>query len=72
LPPAVYLAASYQDQHSSLKRNDAHWSLEEQLASQQAPTQVGTVFAELGIQPLFAFSDTPQWWLTTTASGCSH
>lgn len=48
----------YQDQHSCLKRNDAHWSLEEQLAGQQDPTQVGAVLAELGIQPLFAL--TPQ------------
>jgi len=48
----------YQDQHSCLKRNDSHWSLEEQLAGQQDPTQVGAVLAELGIQPLFAL--TPQ------------
>lgn len=48
----------YQDQHSCLKRNDAHWSLEEELAGQQDPTQVGAVLAELGIQPLFAL--TPQ------------
>jgi len=48
----------YQDQHSCLKRNDANWSLEEELAGQQDPTQVGAVLAELGIQPLFAL--TPQ------------
>jgi transposase len=48
----------YQDQHSCLKRNDSHWSLEEELAGQQDPTQVGAVLAELGIQPLFAL--TPQ------------
>jgi transposase len=48
----------YQDQHSCLKRNDSHWSLEEQLAGQQDPTQVGAVLAELGIEPLFAL--TPQ------------
>jgi transposase len=51
-------ASIYQDQHSCLKRNDSHWSLEEQLAGQQDPTQVGAVLAELGIQPLFAL--TPQ------------
>lgn len=48
----------YQDQHGCLKRNDHHWSLEEELAAQQDPTQVGAVLAELGIQPLFAL--TPQ------------
>jgi transposase len=48
----------YQDQHSCLKRNDHHWSLEEELAGHQDPTQVGAVLAELGIQPLFAL--TPQ------------
>jgi len=48
----------YQDQHSCLKRNDTHWSLEEELAGHQDPTQVGAVLAELGIQPLFAL--TPQ------------
>jgi transposase len=48
----------YQDQHSCLKRNDNHWSLKEELAGQQDPTQVGAVLAELGIQPLFAL--TPQ------------
>lgn len=48
----------YQDQHSCLKRNDTHWSLEEELAGQQDPTQVGAVLTELGIQPLFAL--TPQ------------
>jgi transposase len=51
-------ASIYQDRHSCLKRNDPHWSLEEQLAGQQDPTQVGAVLAELGIQPLFAL--TPQ------------
>ena len=51
-------ASIYQDQHSCLKRNDHHWSLEEELAGQQDPTQVGAVLAELGIQPLFAL--TPQ------------
>jgi transposase len=51
-------ASIYQDQHSCLKRNDSHWSLEEELAGQQDPTQVGAVLAELGIQPLFAL--TPQ------------
>ena len=31
----------YQDRHSALRRNDDSWSLEEQLAGRQRPTQVG-------------------------------
>jgi len=46
----------YQDKHSALKRNDPHWSLEEQLAGEQTPTQVGQALRELGIQPIFAHS----------------
>jgi hypothetical protein len=30
----------YRDRHSSLKRNDKLWTLEEELAGKQAPTQV--------------------------------
>ncbi len=48
----------YQDQHSALRRNDDNWSLEEQLAGEQEPTQVGLAFASLGIKPIFAL--TPQ------------
>ena len=33
--------AIYRDQHSTLQRNDAHWSLEEQLAGKELPTQDG-------------------------------
>jgi transposase InsO family protein len=46
----------YQDRHSALARTDAHWSLEEQLAGQQEPTQVGAALAALGITPIFALS----------------
>lgn len=31
----------YQDKHTALKRNDSYWSLEEELAGRQEPTQVG-------------------------------
>ena len=51
LPVAVY-----QDRHGALHRNDAHWTLAEQLAGQQAPTQVGHALATLGIQAIFALS----------------
>jgi transposase len=46
----------YQDRHSTLHRNDDHWSLEEQLSGRQDPTQVGLALEALGIQPIFALS----------------
>ena len=46
----------YQDRHSALKRNDTHWSLEEQLRGRQDPTQVGWALQELGIEPIYALS----------------
>ncbi len=46
----------YQDRHGTLKRNDDHWSLAEELAGKQAPTQVGAALEALGIQPIFALS----------------
>ena len=46
----------YQDRHSALRRSDGHWTLEEQLAGEQHPTQVGAALRELAIQPIFAHS----------------
>jgi hypothetical protein len=46
----------YQDRHSALKRNDPHWSLEEQLRGRQDPTQVGWALKELSIEPIYALS----------------
>jgi transposase len=46
----------YQDRHSALKRNDSHWTLEEQLRGRQDPTQVGWALQEFGIEPLYALS----------------
>lgn len=51
-------ASVYQDRHSSLKRNDNYWSIDEQLAGRQDPTQVGSALEALGIEPIFA--TTPQ------------
>jgi transposase len=48
----------YQDRHGALCRNDNHWTLEEQLAGRQEPTQVGRALDDLGIQALPAL--TPQ------------
>ena len=49
-------ASIYQDRHSALRRNDDSWSLEEQLAGRQLPTQVGQVLEDLAIHPIFALS----------------
>jgi transposase len=46
----------YQDCHGTLHRNDDHWSLEEQLAGRQDPTQVGLALEALGIRPIYALS----------------
>jgi transposase len=46
----------YQDKHSALKRNDDWWSLEEELAGEREPTQVGMALRDLGIEPIFANS----------------
>jgi len=49
-------AAIYHDKHSSLHRNDNYWTLEEQIAGKQEPTQVGMVLQELGITAIPAHS----------------
>jgi hypothetical protein len=46
----------YRDRHGSFQRNDPHWTLEEELAGRQAPTQLGRVMEELGIQQIAALS----------------
>jgi len=46
----------YRDRHSIFQRNDAHWSLAEQLAGKQSPTQLGRALEELGIQQIPAYS----------------
>lgn len=47
---------AYMDRHGSLKRNDKNWTLDEQLAGRQEPTQVRRALNELGIQVLYALS----------------
>lgn len=48
--------AIYMDRHGIFRRNDEHWTLEEQLAGQQTPTQVTQALLALGIEPIFALS----------------
>jgi hypothetical protein len=44
------------DRHGIFRRNDDHWSVQEQLAGQQTPTQVTQALLALGIKPIFALS----------------
>ena len=46
----------YRDRHGIFQRNDAHWTLAEQLAGKQAPTQLGRALDQLGIEQLAAYS----------------
>lgn len=48
--------AMYMDRHGIFRRNDDHWRLEEQLAGEQSPTQVGQALRALGVEPIFALS----------------
>jgi hypothetical protein len=47
---------AYMDRHGTLKRNDGNWTLEEQLAGEQTPTQVGRALSDLGIGIIYALS----------------
>ncbi len=46
----------YRDRHGIFQRNDPHWTLAEQLAGKQSPTQLGRALEELGIQQIPACS----------------
>ena len=48
--------SAYMDQHGSLKRNDGHWTLEEELRGTQDPTHVGRALELLGIEVIYALS----------------
>jgi len=48
--------SAYMDRHGSLKRNDAHWTLEEELRGTQDPTQVGRALQALEIEVIYALS----------------
>jgi hypothetical protein len=47
---------AYMDRHSSLKRNDHYWSLEEELRGEREPTQVGRALHALGVEVIYALS----------------
>jgi hypothetical protein len=48
--------AIYMDRHGIFKRNDDHWTVEEELAGERIPTQVGLALKSLGVEPIFALS----------------
>jgi len=46
----------YRDRHGTFQRSDDHWSVAEQLAGRQLPTQVGGALEEPGIESIAARS----------------
>ncbi len=44
------------DCHGIFRRNDAAWTLAEELRGRQEPTQVGRALEALGIEPIYALS----------------
>jgi len=48
--------ALYMDRHGVFRRNDAGWSVAEELQGFQEPTQVGRAVAALGIEAIYALS----------------
>lgn len=48
--------ALYMDRHGIFRRNDAAWTVEEELRGRQDPTQVGRALAALGIEAIYALS----------------
>lgn len=67
----------YMDKHSSLRRNDDHWTLKEELAGEQDLTQVGRALRELGIERIHANSPQAKGrierrWLTDQDRLCSE
>jgi len=46
----------YRDRHGIFQRNDSRWTVAEQLAGKQSPTQLGRALEELGIQQIPAYS----------------
>lgn len=48
--------ALYMDRHGIFRRNDAAWTVAEELQGRQDPTQVGRALAALGIAAIYALS----------------
>lgn len=48
--------SAYMDKHGALRRNDSHWTLEEELKGSQEPTHVERALKTLGIEVIYAHS----------------
>lgn len=48
--------ALYMDRHGIFRRNDAAWTVAEELQGRQEPTQVGRALEALGIETIYALS----------------
>jgi hypothetical protein len=48
--------SGYMDKHGALRRNDSHWTLEEELRGTQEPTHVERALKALGIEIIYAHS----------------
>jgi transposase len=48
--------SAYMDKHSALRRNDDHWTLEEELRGEQDPTHVERALRALGVEIIYAHS----------------
>ena len=48
--------SAYMDKHGSLRRNDEHWTLDEELRGERDPTQVGRALKALEIEVIYALS----------------
>jgi hypothetical protein len=46
----------YMDQHGALKRNDDHWTIDEERRGAQDPTQVGAALQALAVEAIYALS----------------
>jgi hypothetical protein len=46
----------YRDRHDIFPRDDAHWTLAEELSGKQTPTHLGRALLELGIEQIPAYS----------------
>jgi hypothetical protein len=46
----------YRDRHTIFHRNEAHWTLAEQLSGKQTSTHFGRALEELGIEQIPAYS----------------
>src|SRR5208337_2231309 len=48
--------SAYMDRHSSLKRNDDYWTVQEELSGAREPTQVERALRALGVEVIYALS----------------